>query len=360
LDNINIHRVLIAPLDWGLGHATRCIPIIKAFQALHYEVILAGDGAVSKLLATEFPEIRILHLKGYQIQYANSSKALVWKLLSQVPKILRTIKEEHEWLEEIKVSEKIDMVVSDNRYGLYTQKIPCIFITHQLCIKTAFPFLEELLRKLHYRFIDRFTNCWVPDAAGEINLGGQLSHPRTLPRIPTHYLGILSRMTQNEVSEKQFNYCFLLSGPEPQRSILEDKMLDAASKLPGRNLLVRGLPASNNTITVPENCTVYNHLPTKDLLVIIASSELIICRSGYTSLMELIGLKKDALLIPTPGQTEQEYLAKKLVADQRFSMAKQDAPDLLVALHEAKTKTYHYQTIPVFTTKTLEALLIAL
>lgn len=360
MDNINIHRVLIAPLDWGLGHATRSIPIIKSFQELNIDVLIAADGACAALLSKEFPTIRIIPLRGYRIQYAKTAIGLIGKLVQQVPKILGSIKQEHLWLEKIIQEEKIDLVISDNRYGLYTKQVPCVFITHQLMIKTPFEFLERLIQKINYRFINRFSACWIPDTAAEINIAGLLSHPAKLPKTPVSYMGIVSRMEQKETTGTKFDYCFLLSGPEPQRSILEEQVLKCLPKLDGKIILVRGLPSVISTIEVPSNTICYNHLPSNELESTLAASDLIICRSGYTSVMELVGLKKNALLIPTPGQTEQVYLAKKLYADQRFFMADQEHLNLLDAIYKAKKNHMLLSEIPIFTTKTLEALLVAL
>lgn len=360
MDNINIQRVLIAPLDWGLGHATRSIPIIKSFQALNIDVLIAAEGACAALLSKEFPTIRIIPLNGYRIAYAKTAIGLIGKLIQQVPKILRIIKREHLWLEKIIQVEKIDLVISDNRYGLYTKQIPCVFITHQLTIKTPFEFIERLIQKINYRFINRFSACWVPDAASEINIAGLLSHPSQMPETPVSYLGIVSRMEQKETPETQFDYCFLISGPEPQRTILEEQILKCLPKLEGSIVLVRGLPSVNIAIAVPDNTIVYNHLSTNELESILSASELIICRSGYTSIMELVGLKKNALLIPTPGQTEQVYLAENLYTDRRFYMADQKNLNLLDAINKAKNYERNLTEIQFFTTKTLEALLVAL
>lgn len=360
MDNINIHRVLIAPLDWGLGHATRSIPIIHSFQALNIDVLIAAEGASASLLSKEFPTIRIIPLRGYRIQYAKTAIGLIGKLLQQVPKIMGSIKSEHQWLEKIIQEEKIDLVISDNRYGLYTNQVPCVFITHQLIIKTPFKFLERFIQKINYKFINRYSACWVPDAASEINIAGLLSHPIKLPETPVYYMGIISRMEQKETIKTQFNYCFLISGPEPQRTILEEKILNCLPKLEGSIVLVRGLPSINSAITVPGNTKVYNHLSTIELESILSASNLIICRSGYTSVMELVGLKKNALLIPTPGQTEQVYLAEKLYTDQRFFMAAQKDLNLLDAINKAENYERDLTEIPIFTTKTLEALLVDL
>lgn len=360
MDNINIHRVLIAPLDWGLGHATRCIPIIKAFQSLGIEVVIAADGAVAKLLSSEFPDTKIIHLIGYHIQYAKTAKALAWKIFFQIPKILKRIKKEHDWLDEVIDSEKIDIVVSDNRYGLYSKKIPCIFISHQLCIKTPFPFLEGIIRKINYKFVNRFSSCWVPDAAGENNLAGLLSHPKILPKIPVHYIGILTRMEKQELEEMQYDYCFLVSGPEPQRTILETTILKNLPNILGNIVIIRGLPDSTSSLNIPTGIKVFNHLSTKELVNVLSVSNLIICRSGYTSIMELIGLQKKAILIPTPGQTEQEYLAEKLNAAHLFLYVKQDQVDISEAIKHVNDFSFIETNFPKFTINELEALLHAL
>jgi uncharacterized protein (TIGR00661 family) len=358
LDKINIHRVLVAPLDWGLGHATRCIPIIDAFQNLQIEVIIAAEGSLAILLQTEFPNIKIIPLKGYRIQYAKTPAGLLMKLLLQVPKILRRIREEHDWLQQIIKSEKIDLVISDNRYGLYSDQVPCIFITHQLTIKTPIVLIEKLIRKINYHFINRFSACWVPDSGGEKNIAGVLSHPTLLPYIPVHYLGILTRLITKSKANSYYQYCFLLSGPEPQRTLLEDQIIAILPKLSGPIAIVRGLPGTKQTLEVAEHVKAFNHLSTEQLLMVVLASDLIICRSGYTTVMELIALQKKGLLIPTPGQTEQEYLAEKLQKDQRFFSTNQDRMNLLQALEEATSFTAVNFEISHFSTNRLEALLL--
>lgn len=351
-----MYRILVAPLDWGLGHATRCIALIRSLRELHYEVLIAADGAQAVLLAAEFPELTILKLKGYKIRYAKTTWGLYQKLMVQIPGILKTIREEHAWLQQLIETHRIDLVISDNRYGLYSDKVPCIFLTHQLTIKAPFTFIELMLRKINYHYINRFTACWIPDVAGEKNVAGLLSHPSTLPKIPIHYLGLLTRV-HKEKAHPVYHYCFILSGPEPQRSILESMILKALPKISGKVLLIRGLPDSNEQIASPKNTRVYNHLSTADMQDAIQASEMVICRSGYTSLMELISLQKKALIIPTPGQTEQEYLSKRLMKELIFYSVAQKNLHLLDDLKTANSFQSVFPEISFFTTKTLEALL---
>jgi len=379
-DNINIQRVLVAPLDWGLGHATRCIPIIKALQELGKTVLLAGDGPAAQLLQTEFPSLTLLPLRGYHISYAKTGWGLPWHMLTQTPNIFQTIKDERTWLNTMIEDQQIDLVISDNRYGLYSKKIPCVLITHQLTIKMPFAWLERHVQKMHYSLINRFHTCWVPDAKGPLNLGGDLSHPLKMPTIPVKWMGLLSRFewTNQSADAFKYKYCFLLSGPEPQRTLLENIILKNIQDLAEPMVLVRGLPnnktvKSNHTekpispnplpASLPQQLTVYNHLPAADLAPLILSSEWIICRSGYSTLMDLAALRKNAILIPTPGQTEQEYLAFQLssqgmaitVAQAKFSLTESIAQAKKLSADSRPSKE-----LPFFNTNMLKGLLLAI
>ncbi|MGB4845901.1 MAG: glycosyl transferase family 28, partial [Ferruginibacter sp.] len=182
-------RVLVAPLDWGLGHTTRCIPVILKLIELNCEVIIAAEGPAKFLLQQEFPEAEFVNLRGYRITYSRSRALLFFRLFIQFPKIINRIYAEHSWLKKAVIQNKIDAVISDNRFGLYHAKIPCIYITHQLCIKTGNRLTERIAQKLHYRYINKFKECWVPDLKEEINLAGKLSHPVTFPHAPVKYIG---------------------------------------------------------------------------------------------------------------------------------------------------------------------------
>jgi len=306
-------KVLVAPLDWGLGHSTRCIKIIKELLLNDYEVIIACEGTQLLLLKREFPSLNYINLKGYRIKYGRNRLLTICKIIFQIPKILIQIKTERGWLNRIIGKEKIDIIISDNRFGLYSKKITSVFITHQLCIKTAFgPIIENILQKLNYRYINKFAVCWVPDDfEKEKAIAGILSHPVNFPNIPVHYIGILSRFEKKELSA--FNkLIIILSGPEPQRTILENIFLKELKFYSERAILIRGLPNETKKIDMPSNIQVYNHLPSMELNNAICSSEWVICRSGYSSVMDLVRLSKKSILIPTPGQSEQEYLADYL------------------------------------------------
>ena len=174
-------KILVAPLDWGLGHATRCIPIVHQLLKHHCNVLLAGEGNVKALLQQAFPQLPFLNLPGYRIQYASSGWGLAVKIVAQIPTLLSAIKAEQAWLQKVVETEQINAVISDNRYGLHHPAIHSVFITHQLRIQAPLTIAEDLLQQMAYRYINQFDECWVPDEEGEPNLAGNLSHPSTLP-----------------------------------------------------------------------------------------------------------------------------------------------------------------------------------
>lgn len=332
-------RILLAPLDWGLGHATRCIPIVRSLQENGHEVVLAADGAAAALLRSEFPGIEIKTLKGYGIKYSKNA-SLLGTILQQLPGILKSIRYEQQWLNDLLQQEQFHLIISDNRPGFYSKQVPSVYITHQLLINSGQgKWLNRLLQKVHSRYMKNFRAVWVPDLAGKENLAGELAHPAK-PLVQPVYLGLLSRMKVT-ACETKFDLMILLSGPEPQRTILEEKLIAPLSSLTIPVLLVRGLPQKNNSILqLPSHITVRNHLPAASLQEAICSSQLIVCRSGYTTLMDLIRLKKKAVLIPTPGQPEQEYLAKYMQQQRLFPFIKQTDISLQNVMNAAENFSY--------------------
>lgn len=350
------HKVLVAPLDWGLGHATRCIPLIQALLNDGHEVVLAAEGGQAMLLQQEFPKLKMIPLRGYRVRYSRSKLFFYLKLMTQLPQMYAAVRQEHRWLQQIVEAEKITCVVSDNRYGLYHAVIPSFLITHQLTIKAPFPWAERLLRLINYRFINHFTACWVPDMTVPPGIAGALSHPPQMPAVPVHYINLLSRFIKEPVPEK-YDLCVLLSGPEPQRSLLEEKILSQLSGISARILLVRGRPADTALPPVPEQVTVVNHLNGKALGKAIQESGLVISRSGYTTVMELLSLEKKMILIPTPGQTEQEYLAACLSKTGLALEYKQSGFQLAGALKQAQAFAFKRGSIRLFNDEILCSLI---
>lgn len=311
--NLRKPRILVAPLDWGLGHATRSIPIIRELLAQGAEPWLAGEGAQQQLLGTEFPDLPFIPLKGYRVRYASTPQGLITQMLVQSPRLLHTIKEENRWLRQAVKDHGFDAVISDNRFGLYHDHIPSTYISHQLAIRSPLgEWSKRLIQKMNYRYINRFAACWIPDNAGNENLAGELSHPQKMPSIPASYIGTLSRFKKTNEQFKKGHLLFILSGPEPQRSILEEKIIREIAHYDGTACVVRGLPGQHPMIPSTNMIRFYNHLAATELNQEMERAEYVISRSGYSTVMDLATLEKKSILIPTPGQTEQEYLGEYL------------------------------------------------
>jgi UDP-N-acetylglucosamine transferase subunit ALG13 len=335
-------RILVAPLDWGLGHATRCIPVIYELLGQNIDVWLAGEGPQEILLKKEFPGLPFLYLRGYRVKYGRSRRGLMSTIFRQVPRILRAIRDENGWLKEAVKKYQFDGVISDNRYGLNHPGISTVFITHQLTIKSPFgKWSERILQKRNYRFINRFTECWIPDEKTGDGLAGQLSHPVAMPLIAVRYIGILSRLKKKNSDEKKGHLFISLSGPEPQRTLLENKIIHDIGHFNGTATIVRGLPGQTTIIPSTNDLRFYNHLPSEELNKEIQSAEYVISRSGYSTVMDIATMGKRSILIPTPGQTEQEYLARYLTEKKIALCIPQKEFDLQDALQKASGFDYH-------------------
>lgn len=300
--------ILIAPLNWGLGHATRCIPIIKALQENDFTPIIASDGIALELLRKEFPYLKTLELPSYQIEYAKNGKNFKWKLLKSLPKMMEAIWDEKSIVKKWIKKYEIDGIISDNRLGVFSKKIPSVFITHQLNVMTGNT--TWITSKLHQHIIKKYTACWVPDVNSTLNLTGKLGHLEH-STLPLHYLGPLSRMHKMGLPI-QYNLMIILSGPEPQRGLLEAHLTEEIKRFNGKVVFIKGIIEAEQKKEQIGNVTYYNFMKTRQLELTFNESEKVLCRSGYTTIMDLVKLNKKAFFIPTPGQYEQIYLAKKL------------------------------------------------
>ncbi|MCA0131551.1 glycosyltransferase [Winogradskyella alexanderae] len=310
MDSKTTKKILIAPLNWGLGHATRCIPIVNALIQNKYEPIIASDGEALTLLRKEFPRQKHFELPSYNITYSKKGSNFKRKLIKDSPHLLKTIKNEKKAIKEFVESENISGIISDNRFGVRHKDVPSVFITHQLKVLSGNT--TWLSTKLHQKIISKFDECWVPDHGGENNLSGALGHCK-FDKINVKYIGPLSRFN-NTYHKPTFNLMVLLSGPEPQRTYLENKLLKDLESYTGKVIFVRGKFEAQQQKDVQNNITIYNYMTSGELEDAINKSDLVLSRSGYTTIMDLAKLQKRAFFIPTPGQFEQEYLAKILYA----------------------------------------------
>ena len=312
--------ILIAPLNWGLGHATRCIPIIKALQENDYIPIIASDGIALELLRKEFPYLQTLELPSYQIEYAKNGKNFKWKLLQNCPKMIEAVLEEKKMVKKWIKKYGIGGIISDNRLGVFSQKVPSVFITHQLNVMTGST--TWITSKLHQYVIKKYAECWVPDFEGIPNLTGKLGHIEKAD-FDIKYIGPLSRIQKKDIP-KQYDLMIILSGPEPQRGLLEEKLKKEVHHYEGNVVFIKGIIEKEQKKEQIENFTYYNFMNSRQLEHAFNESESVLCRSGYTTIMDLAKLGKKAFFIPTPGQYEQEYLAKKLKKERLVPYAKQD------------------------------------
>lgn len=313
-------NILVAPLNWGLGHATRCIPIIRELQQHGFMPIIASDGTALALLKKEFPELMHLELPSYQIEYANKAKDFKWKLLKNSPKTVHAILKEKKIVKKWVTDFDLCGIISDNRLGLYSKKIPSVFITHQLTVlsgKTTW-----ISSKIHQFFIKNFKECWIPDFEKNVNFSGKLGHLKN-HSLNLKYIGILSRLEKRELPIK-YDLMVLLSGPEPQRTILEKKLIVEIETYTGNILFIKGKVEEVQQTTQKNQVTFYNFMTSPELETAFNESKTVLCRSGYTTIMDLVKLEKKAFFIPTPGQFEQEYLAKRLKKKGIVPYANQD------------------------------------
>ncbi len=349
-------RVLVCPLNWGLGHATRCIPVINELIKQEVEVIIAGDGDSLELLKKEFPTLTLHTLKATPVNYSTNGN-MAWKMLKSSPRLLQNIYDEHHQIKNIVKEFNIDLVISDNRYGCWSKDCYSVFITHQLNIQCPqeLKWLQPILNSINHFFIRKYKECWVPDEKELPGLSGILSHgDYYLPHL--NFIGAFSRFAESDNSinksyrnkypentplylwrgaggeDKTFDLLVILSGPEPQRTIFENLIIQQVSKLNLLTLIVRGKPKETNVSEVALPITIVNHIETSLLKFHIQHAKNILCRAGYSTIMDLAALGRKAILVPTPGQTEQEYLAGFFHLQKKHFMQLQNQFDLVLAL----------------------------
>lgn len=302
-------RVLVAAMHWGLGHATRSVPLITCLLKNEFEVIIASDGAALNLLMIEFPQLLAIELPSYQISY--KSENMFRNLVNLLPGAYSAIKAEKKSIERLVVEHDVNIIISDNRFGCFSSKCRNIFVTHQINIQTGNFFFDWVAKKVNLALISKFDQIWIPDAKKEPSLSGILSHHFGKTKLPVKYMGVLSRFESCKESKKS-GILIILSGPEPQKTIFENKILNQALGLRDKITIVRGEVNGRIVKSVRENITVYNYADAPLLNMLMCESEVVVSRSGYTTIMDVAITGSKALLVPTPGQTEQIYLAKHL------------------------------------------------
>lgn len=320
-------KILVCPLNWGLGHASRCIPIIKALLEQNKEVIIASDGYAQELLKQEFPQLKHIYFPSYNITYSKGNSQ-IYAMLKSVPKILFGTIKEHVALKKIIKEYSVDTVLSDNRFGLWNKQVKSFYMTHQLMVKmpNRLKFLETPIWLLHRFFIYQYDVCLIPDKLEGYGFAGDLTHLYKFPK-NARFIGIISRFYSDSESTKKnkpnYEVAAILSGTEPQRSIFEKILIEELKTKNYECLIVRGLPKEKQETEQQNKLHIVSHLQSDELEDVLIHTPTIICRSGYSSIMDLLVLNKKAILVPTPGQTEQEYLAQYLAKNEPFKFVSQ-------------------------------------
>jgi len=339
-------KILYAVLNWGLGHATRSLPVIRRL-AFNNDVTILSTGRSLEFLKAELPDLEFIDHEDYSVRYTKSGFSMIPYMAFQLPKIFLRLKEEQKYTEMLVEKYKFDRIVSDNRYGIYSESIPSFFITHQLRFKlpgqlSIFERFSEYFNKFYFR---SYRKIFIPDAEKPPCLSGVLSHDlASIQRTKLVYTGILADL-DFEIEPVQSDYLIIVSGPEPQRSIFEEKVRAQSKLLKGKIIIVCGR-TEERKVGSEDGVTVYSHASRRELFAMMKGTKTVISRPGYSSVMEIVSMNKKALFIPTPGQTEQEYLADYFREKGYFHSVTQEKMDLATDVIQAENTVCSLDMIP--------------
>jgi uncharacterized protein (TIGR00661 family) len=321
--------VLFGVLNWGLGHASRSIPVINSLMSDNYKVIIVSDGEALVLLKKEFPENKFVNIKGYDVKYPY--KSIFLNLFVNSLNIITAILYEKRKITEIITEYNPQFIISDNRYGFRSNKLKSMIICHQINIHHRNRIVGMIANTINRLLLNRFNEIIIPDWETDRSIAGKLSKLKF--KHQHKYIGSLSRMQSLNI-EKKYKIAIVLSGPEPQRSLFEQILMNQIANLKLPIILVKGIMNENNDLQFNEYLRIKSHALANELNQIICASEIIIARSGYSTIMDLYACGSKAILIPTPGQTEQEYLAQYLSNKKIAYTCNQENFNLSTALLE--------------------------
>lgn len=331
--------VIIAPLNWGLGHATRCIPVIHYLKSICKQVIIASDGASLALLKKEFPDMQFEELPSYHIMY--TFRSIIINILMMMPSFIRAFFSERKSASRIANNYHATIILSDNRFGFRCPAVKNIYMTHQVNIFHNNPLISLLGSKIHQWFIIRFDICLVPDYSDKGSLCPALTQGNNIKKI---FIGPITRI-KKLVLPMNWDICVMLSGPEPQMSILEKKLIEQLGAMKQYKILfVTGKEKTYNDLQLPNHISIRSLLTSCEVEEILNSSKLLITRSGYSTIMDIVNLDIYAIFIPTPGQTEQEYLGQTLAINDKYNILYQDKISQLAGIIEKQFAKFNYSS----------------
>ena len=325
-------RILYCVLNWGIGHATRSSPLISDLLEKGSEVEIASDGLALAYLKKSFPNLNFHVLPAYDVTYPTSS--LHANMVVSLNKIRKAIKLEEQQIKRLVEDRGIDILISDNRYGCFHPSIPCILISHQLRLLSPNKISQSIAEIYLTNKLRPFDELWVPDNPPPHNLTGKMSD---LVDDRIKFIGPLTSLVKTEFTSEANRLLFLLSGPEPARTKFEQKLISLKIHDSMDCILIRG--AVNNSIEYPKEIEVIHLASAREVSKAICRANIIVCRSGYSTIMDLQFMNKNAIYIPTPGQPEQTYLADVIV--QKKKGIKIDEKDLTVTSLESAIKKFH-------------------
>ena len=312
-------KILVAVLNWGLGHATRCIPLIRELQHFDFQPIIGSDGKALDFLKEEFPNLKYYELTSLQFSFSKNSALNQLHLLSQSIFWNKQLQKDKLLIEKIHQQENLAGIISDSRPYCYHENIPGVYLTHQLQVKSGI--FSRIATAIHRRLINRFDECWVPDFEQPNAFCGKMSQWENAP-LPIRYIGILSDLQTQQTNQK-YDYAGIISGAEPERSKLEQQLINSFSRLEGKKIIIAGNKETNDR-WISTDFEIKGLANRAEVQHIINCSKNIVARGGYSTMMDLLQLRKSALLIPTPGQTEQLYLTQHLKQLGYFDVVSQD------------------------------------
>ena len=325
-------------LNMGLGHASRSLPLIRELLLRGWKVLIGSNGRALSFLRGEVPQAEFVETPSYAIRYSKRGWFAI-KLFLQMPRVFGKVWEERRFIKKLVKSRPIDLIISDQCYGMYHRGIPSFFISHQIVFEVPrqVQWLKAILARMNAYYHYRFKEVWIPDLADPSGERGVLSGELSRAGDPARYrfIGLLSSVVRREVA-RDIDLFVTVSGPEPQRTLLEELIMGQIRNISGQKVVVLGKPESSEAVVDEPGLKVYSHLSRDKMQDILNRSRMVVSRSGYSTLMELVELGIPALFIPTPGQTEQEYLGELLREKVWYFSVHQKDFDLVADLEQAR------------------------
>jgi uncharacterized protein (TIGR00661 family) len=305
-------KILVSPLAWGLGHATRDVSIINDLIARGHTVGVAATGIALELLTREFPDLEFYDVPDYPSPYTSSGFSVA-RVMALFPLMVKNIAREHRIISRIVKRERYDLVISDNRFGAFAADVPSLFISHQIRFSTpgAIESVERTMEVFNSRYHRHFERVIVPDnPPGPRSLSGKLGNARRpLTKRRAYWAGIITDIRKQDLPQ-DIDYLVSISGPKVTKDALRKVIMDQIGGLAGTKVILLGDPGADFEQRPDGDTLVKSHVDRREMAELLNRARFVITRSGYTTVMELAELeKKEILFTPTPGQTEQEYLS---------------------------------------------------